>query len=604
MQAAYPIHPEIFDRLYGDWSTLVKFQRTRGVLRLMAAVINSLWEKGDRNPLIMPGNIPIDDPRVQNELTRYLSDNWVPVLEKDVDGPGSLPQRIDGEVSNLGKYAACRRVARTIYLGSAPTATAAHKGIEDRSVKLGCVMPGESSAIFGDALRRLAGAATYLYQDGTRYWYSTQPTVTKIAEDRAEQFLRNPDRVVQELDRRIRENLHENGDFSRIHSLPQGGQDVPDDLDARLVVLGIDHPFTKELGCQAEIAAKEILESRGNTPRLYRNTLVFLAADRIRLQDLEEAVARYLAWDSILAEKDTQNLSTHQVRQAETQKTAAGSVVAARIPETYQWLLVPGQATPQTPIEWQAIRLTGSEPLAVRASKKLKSGELLIRTFAATRLRMELDKIPLWRGNHVEIKQLTEDFARYLYLPRLRDPLVLLSAVTSGVDMLTWELEGFAIADSFDEIAVRYRGLRAGAHPGMIESESSAMLVKSAVAKSQRDTEAAATSTPADSGGGAKGPESPGGVLKPPIVTTAPVPQALSRRFYGTVELDPTRMGRDAGRIADEVVSHLNGLVGSNVRITLDIHADAPSGISDNTKRTISENCRTLKFKSSGFEKE
>ena len=121
LKAAYPIHPEIFDRLYTDWSTLVKFQRTRGVLRLMAAVIHSLWEKGDRNPLILPANIPIDDPRVQFELTRYLSDNWVPVIEKDVDGPSSLPLRLDGEVPNLGKFAACRRVARTIYLGSAPT---------------------------------------------------------------------------------------------------------------------------------------------------------------------------------------------------------------------------------------------------------------------------------------------------------------------------------------------------------------------------------------------------------------------------------------------------------------------------------------------------
>ena len=203
IKAAYPIHPEIFDRLYTDWSTLVKFQRTRGVLRLMAAVIHSLWEKGDKNPLILPANIPIDDPRVQFELTRYLSDNWVPIIEKDVDGPSSLPLRIDGEVPNLGKFAACRRVARTIYLGSAPTPAAANRGVEDRRVKLGCVMPGESPAVFGDALRRLAAAATYLYQDGPRYWYSTQPTVTKLAEDRAEQLKRDPDKVVQELDKRF-----------------------------------------------------------------------------------------------------------------------------------------------------------------------------------------------------------------------------------------------------------------------------------------------------------------------------------------------------------------------------------------------------------------
>ncbi len=207
IKAAYPIHPEIFDRLYTDWSTLVKFQRTRGVLRLMAAVIHSLWEKGDRNPLILPANIPIDDPRVQFELTRYLSDNWVPVIEKDVDGANSLPLRLDGEIPNLGKFAACRRVARAIYLGSAPLTKAAHRGLEDRRVKLGCVMPGESPSVFGDALRRLAGTATYLYQDGPRYWYSTQPTVTKLAEDRAEQLKRDPDKVVQELNRRLREDL-------------------------------------------------------------------------------------------------------------------------------------------------------------------------------------------------------------------------------------------------------------------------------------------------------------------------------------------------------------------------------------------------------------
>ena len=275
IRAAYPIHPEIFDRLYTDWSTLVKFQRTRGVLRLMAAVIHSLWEKGDRNPLILPANIAIDDPRVQFELTRYLSDNWVPVIEKDVDGPSSLPLRLDGEVPNLGKFAACRRVARAIYLGSAPTATAAHRGIEDRRVKLGCVMPGEPVAVFGDALRRLAGAATYLYQDGLRYWYSTQPTVTKLAEDRAEQLKRESDKIVEEMDRRLRVDLRQMGDFSRIHPMPGSGHDVPDDLDARLVVLGVDYPYSKEPGSAAETAARAILASRGNVPRLYRNTPSF-----------------------------------------------------------------------------------------------------------------------------------------------------------------------------------------------------------------------------------------------------------------------------------------------------------------------------------------
>ncbi|MBM4388331.1 MAG: ATP-binding protein, partial [Deltaproteobacteria bacterium] len=462
IKAAYPIHPEVFDRLYSDWSTLVKFQRTRGVLRLMAAVIHSLWEKGDRNPLILPASIPIDDQRVQFELTRYLSDNWAPVIEKDVDGHNSLPLRIDGEISNLGKYHATRRVARTIYLGSAPTLTAAHCGIEERRIRLGCVIPGESPAIFSDALRRLTSAATYLYQDGQRYWYSTQATVTKLAEDRAEQLKRDPDKVAQEIEKRLRNDLRQTGGFNRIHPMPPSGQDVPDDFEVRLVALGIDCAYGKEPGSAAEEAAKRILESRGAAPRLYRNTLVFLAPDKTRLQDLDEASRRFLAWESIIEEKETLNLSPHQVKQAEAQRTIAGDSVKARLPETYQWLLVPTQKSPHDPVEWQAIRLSGQDALAARAVKRLKNDELLITGFASTRLRMELDRIPLWRGDYVTIRQLAEDFARYIYLPRLNEPSVLLGAISDGVALLSWDRESFAYAESYDEGEQRYRGLRVG----------------------------------------------------------------------------------------------------------------------------------------------
>ncbi|MCZ7663785.1 MAG: Swt1 family HEPN domain-containing protein [Thermoleophilia bacterium] len=606
LKAAYPIHPEIFDRLYTDWSTLVKFQRTRGVLRLMAAVIHSLWEKGDRNPLILPANISIDEPRVQFELTRYLSDNWVPVIEKDVDGPNSLPLRMDADVPNLGKFAACRRVARAIYLGSAPTATAAHRGIEDRHVKLGCVMPGESPAVFGDTLRRLAGAATYLYQDGSRYWYSTQPTVTKLAEDRAEQLKRDPDKVVHEIDQRLREDLRATGDFSRIHPLPQSGQDVPDDTDARLVVLGPDHPYSKEPGSPAEAAARTILESRGNTPRLYRNTLIFLAADKTRLQDLDEAVRRYLAWESILTDKLALNLDPQQVKQAEMQLAAAQGTVNARLPETYQWVLVPIQPTPQSAVEWQALRISGQEALAVRVSKKLRGAELLLTGFAPTRLRMELDRVPLWRGEHVAIRQLADDFPKYLYLPRLKNSAVLVGAIRDGLSLPTWEQDAFAYADAYDESAARYQGLRGGQIVSLLDAASPGLVVKPDVAREQLDVESA---KPPDGplppgvgeGAGASGPA--GGSDAPVDAGAEPTP-VQPRRFHGTVVLDESRVGRDAGRIAEEVIAHLTGLVGTRVTVTLEVDAEIPAGAPDHVVRTVTENSRTLKFTSQGFESE
>ena len=472
LKAAYPIHPEIFDRLYTDWSTLVTFQRTRGVLRLMAAVIHSLWEKGDRSPLILPANLSIDDPQVLSELTRYLSDNWAPVIEKDVDGPSALPHRLDETVTNLGKFSACRRVARTIYLGSAPAAGAAQRGIEDRRIKLGCVLPGESPAVFGDALRRLAGGATYLYQDGPRYWYDTRPTVTKLAEDRAEQLRREPDHVAQTIDRRLRTALRETDDFSRVHTAPRSGHDVPDERETRWSCSASTIPTTGTLvprrkrrrapSSSPEAPRRGSTETRScSSPRTSRVSKISMKRS-----------ARHLAWESILAEQELLDLSPHQVRQAETQRDAAAEAVTARLPETYQWLLTPVQATPADAVTWEATRLTGQGELAIRAARRLKSDDLLATGFAGTRLRMELDRVPLWRGDHAPIRQIVEDFARYLYLPRLQDPTVLLRAAADGVGLLTWTDDSFGYADSFDERTGRYLGLRGGQAVALTDIDS------------------------------------------------------------------------------------------------------------------------------------
>jgi len=613
LKAAYPIHPEIFDRLYSDWSTLLKFQRTRGVLRLMAAVIHSLWEKQDRNPLIMPGSVPIDESRGQSELTRYLPDNWIPVIEKDVDGPNSLPLRIDQERHQMfGRYAVCRRVARTIYLGSAPTAKVANRGLEERRVKLGCVLPSESPAIFADALGHLTRLATYLYADGARYWYSTQPTVTKLAEDRAEQMKSDPDAVADEVKSRILLDSKQRGDFSRVHPFPPTSADVPDDFDARLVILGVEYTHIKDQESPAIVAAKAMLENRGGSPRIYKNTLVFLASDKTRLADLDESVRHYLAWNSIVEESEesdgqepTLNLDAHQRRQAKTQRDSAQITVSARIQETYQWLLVPTQTRPQDLVQWQAFRLQGQEALSVRASRKLKNDELLVPKLAASRLRLELDNVPLWRGDRVSVKQLAEDFARYLYLPRLRNTPVLIDAVQDGVTLLTWQQDSFAYADSFDDAAKRYRGLRFGQHISIADDSQSGLLVKPDAA--QKQFQAVQASTAAAVGAvTATGQAQVANACQTEVApwTSTPAAPPKPKRFFGSVKLNPQRAGRDAGKIAEEIIQHLTLQPGATVEVTLEIQAQIPEGASDSTVRTVMENARTLKFLTQSFEKE
>lgn len=609
--AAYPIHPEVFDRLYSDWSTLVKFQRTRGVLRLMATVIHSLWEKGDANPLIMPANISIDDQRVQFELTRYLSDNWTPVIEKDVDGPDSLPRRLDGEVPNLGKLLACRRVTRTVYLGSAPLTKAANVGLEDRRVKLGCVMPGENPAVFGDALRRLSTQATYMYNDGGKYWFSTQPTVTKLAEERMERFRRQPDGSLSYISSLLKHNLKDRGGFSRVHVLPQSSQDVPDEESVRLVVLSSEHPHQKDGQSAALAAAQNILETRGQAARIFRNTLVFLAADKARLADLEDAVFSAMAWQSIIDDSESLDLAPNQVRQAKERAKNAVDAAYARLPETYIWLLVPDQATPQSEVTWERLNLSrvgGGEYLAMRAFKKLKSDGLIVPILGHTILRKELDKVPLWRGNHVSIRQLCEDFAKYPYLPRLAEPEALHYAISNGLGILLWEAESFAYAESFDESEERYLGLSTGKPRSVFEGDQG-ILVRSEAAKKQEDEDkrkaGIADTLPGESSG-TVGDATTGAHGKPAGYEFRPIPEPPQRpkRFFGSVELEPTRVGRDASRIAEEIVAHLVNLSGAKVKISIDIEASNIRDVPSNIQRTVTENAHTLHFSSFGFEDE
>jgi hypothetical protein len=607
MMSAYPIHPDLFDRLYTDWSTLDRFQRTRGVLRMMAAVIHELWEKEDRNLLILPGMVPIDDPIVRSELTRYLEPAWPPVVENDVDGPDSTPLAIDQENSNLGRYSATRRVARSVFLGTAPLKGTANRGKDIRQINVACVQPGESIPIFGDALRRLQNRATYINTDGERTYYDTAQNINRDAESRKAAF--SAEDVDHELREVLKRQTSQRGDFARVHVCPQLPADVPEERDARLVILGPDaeHLANKE-DSPAIMAAKTLLENRGAGPRIYRNTLAFVAADKTRLGELRDAVRWALAWRAIDVKRDELNLDPSQVRTAQAKRSEWEGTVAQRVPEAFCWLLVPSQPDAHAAIEWSAYRIGGQEMLAVKASKKMRSDELLVTQLGGVRLKMELNRIPLWRGKDVELRQLAEDFAQYLYLPRLQRPGLLVDAVVEGVSNMMWRTETFAYAERKDEKSGRYEGLCCG-QQARVSLESGGLIVHPDVAGPQRDANLrtagvvvppGTTVTPPPAGGGGTTVAVPTGTgNSTPVVPIAP---KLPTRFYGVVEVAAQRLGRDAGRIAEEVVAHLEGLNGAQVSVTLSIEATVGQGIDPSIVRTVTENCRTLKFRSQGFE--
>jgi hypothetical protein len=140
----------------------------------------------------------------------------------------------------------------------------------------------------------------------------------------------------------------------------------------------------------------------------------------------------------------------------------------------------------------------------------------------------------------------------------------------------------------------------------MLPDASSGLLVKPEAARRQIDADAAEADRAGTGSGQAA--SSNGRTIPDESTTSGPTPSlpiaTQPKRFHGTVSLDPTRVGRDAGRIADEVVSHLSGLVGAKVAVTLEIEAEIPTGAPDNVVRTVTENSRTLRFSSQGFERE
>lgn len=601
MRASYPIHPELFRRLYGDWSTLDKFQRTRGVLRLLAKVIHRLWVGQDGGLLIMPASVPMDDHAVKSELTRYLPDVWEPIISQDVDGPNSMPLSIDQDVRHLGRYSACRRVARALYIGTAPGSDSPTPGVGSERIRLACAQPGETVATFGDALRRVSEKGQYIHQDGNRYWLSTRPNLNRTAEDRAAALLREPEELYAEIVKRL-EDDRSRGEFAGVHVCPQNTSDVPDEPTARLIILHPEHTHKKnKIDSHARKAANEFLTNRGGTPRLNRNTIVFLAPDGKSLEDLMRATAQYKAWTSILKDKKALNLDQFQLAQAESKKQEYDRTTDLRISATWVYAMVPMQLDPAADVTWEDVRVSGTAPLAQRTGSKLIQDELLLPKMGGVRLRMTLDSY-LWKDrNHVTLGELTEWFPRFLYLPRVKNRDTLVSAVQDGAFMLIPE-DTFATAEAYDEDQGRYLGLRIGGG-GPSAPDNNTCIVKVDVARKQQEEEPIPPVSPPPlppGGGDPPGPVGPVGP-EPPLPPVAPSKPSI---FVGSVNLDGSRVGRDAGRIADEVLSHLTALSGAKASVRLEIEINIPNGVDDDIVRIVSENANALQFDHASFEKE
>ncbi|MDP8927882.1 MAG: Swt1 family HEPN domain-containing protein, partial [Actinomycetota bacterium] len=271
LRAAYPIHPDLFDRLYEDWSILPRFQRTRGVLRLMASVIESLWRTNDQAPLIMSGGLPLSDPSVRDELQQMLEDRWDAVITEEVDGEESRPAKVEQRKTRLGQRRVCRRLTRAIFISSVPwwRADPGRAARDDRALRLSVALPGEQPALFTDALADLTKELRNLYTDRGGYYFSLQTNLTARAEDLARDM---SDQAVEgAIAMRLGEELRgDRGPLTGgVHPWPPSPADVPDEREVRLVVLPLSAPHGKADPSEAAEKARSIAVNGRGGARKY-----------------------------------------------------------------------------------------------------------------------------------------------------------------------------------------------------------------------------------------------------------------------------------------------------------------------------------------------
>jgi predicted AAA+ superfamily ATPase len=607
LRQAYPIHPEFFDRLYEDWTTIDGFQRTRGVLKLMAKVISRLWKANNTDLMILPGSLPLSDNDVRNEMTYLLTAGWEPVIERDVDGDRAETTELEGREPRFGQANAARRVARTIFLGSAPSSVAAKpttRGLDRARVLLGCLQPGQASAVFSDALARISDRLHYLNStgdksaDNTRYWFDTRANLRREMEDRKRRF---DDRgeVRQRIEEVAKKLFVGATILDGVHVFTPAA-DIPDDSSLRLVLLPPDNGYMKEMRQPVEDAVRDYLRSHGTQPRHRANRLLFVAPDSGVISRLTDAVRTALAWDSIVDDVDSGKLNIDQVQKKQAQKeleSAEGSLPrVAR--ECFKWLLCPVQEDPtatKPTIEAFPISTSGSSA-GVELEKVCSDNELVIEAWSPIHLRSCLKDL-YWKNGKdaVEAKQFWEDSLRYLYLPRLRNRPVLENVIRKGA--ATRDFFGTA----YGKTGTKYEGFQLGL--GGASFDDTLLLIEPAAAVAYEEatkvispvvdgSSLVTTAAPAVSNGNPTHTKSP---ALPSATATAPAKK--SRIYHGAIGVTATLAKSQLNTIAEEVIALLASDPNAIVNITLEIAAEYDRGVEDGLKRSVSENADSLGFR-------
>jgi uncharacterized protein len=605
MMQSYPIHPEVFAQLYEEWTTIEGFQRTRGVLKLMAKVLYRLWQDDNKDLMILPGSLPLYDGSARNELIYYLGPGWDPVMDRDIDGERAETTILESKETRFGSVQAARRVARTVFFGSAPSSVSMKpgtRGIDRARVLLGCLQPGQSSSLYSDALNRLAGQLHYMSssgdkaQDATRYWFDTRANLRREMEERKSRF-EDKNEVRGRMAEVVKKLTASASLFDGAHIFTPHG-DVPDDSALRLVVLSPEQFYSREEPRLANDGVLNCVRNHGTKPRYRGNRLIFLAPDHGTLARLRDCIRVALAWHSIVEDVAAMRLvlDNLQGEQAKKELKAAEEVLPRAARECFKWLLCPSQENPTGNPNVESLALnTSGAALGSEIERVCLENEWVIGTWSPVHLRTKLKDL-YWKPDKLAIKaaDFWEDTLRYLYLPRLKDRGVIAQAIVKGAG--TRDFFGTA----YGEHDGKFDGFKLG--DANVQFDDTLLLIEpdSATTYEAANQVSISPVAPVTSTGNP--------IQEPPSKPLTPLPFVLApaaarpKSFHGSAAVAPAAAKMRLVQIAEEVIALLAVDPNAEVKVRIEIDATFPNGAQDHTKRAVSENAKTLGFGTSEWE--
>lgn len=605
LQLSYPIHPELFDRLSKDWASLEKFQRTRGVLKFMANVVGVLWHAQVRDPLITPARVPIAHERVRASVLYPLNPAFGAVVDKEVDGDGSLAAQIEASqpTRRISRDRAVTRAARAVFLCSAPSVGGPNAGITKERLRLACAEPGNQLSVFVEAIDTLAEKATYLYEEAGRYWFSTQPTLNRLADDRAKSLAQHEvDAAIAQV---LRDDAVHKGGFHRVYAVPDDPIAIEETNALSLVILGPSSPHVGRgaVKSPATDVVTDALTRCRSTQRRFRNTLIFVGADEAQLGTTREVMRRAIAWREIAEDELLQkDLPTGQIADAREKAKTSKDAALKATRSAWSHIFYPVKSeTVGKPFDLEHDPISAKDRTAVPivVYDKAKIDRIAREKLGAESLWLALE--PIWPQDrpHLSFAEVADWFWCFVYLPKLRDGVVLQAAIREAVAKLD---PTFGYADSFDQTTGRYRNLIWAKNPPEIIPPS-ALLVRAAEALEQLK-HASGAEAPTGTGVGASPAGGSAQSTEGGVNSTA---SANPRRFFGSVEIEADATKRPVKMfeaILNAVVMELQRTQGAKVKLTLDIEAEAPAGFSVSDVSVVRDNAKQLKFKSesTGFE--